>query len=191
MALDGILAQFSQNRLDSEPVPDDVQLLLANRKKFSERTGVELNWKKKWAPWLDTSYLRPDELANPDIAANLRAIEEVCGLIAFIAANEDDSIYFGYWRGPRKRSIAKSPVVCLDSEGQFRLLAGSRFAEAILVATTFDPEQFAEMRDWLRSLGIKIRWETLEKAKWPKDKDKPDELHRKLYYRYLGKKPPH
>jgi hypothetical protein len=190
MALDRILSQFSQNRLAGEPVPDDVQALLANRAKFLKRTGVEFNWKKKWAPWLDTSYLRPDELANPGIAAGLRATEEVCRLIAFIAINEDDSLYFGYWRGPQKRPIAKCPLVLLDSENSFRLLAGRTFAEAILVATQRDSERFSEMRDWLCSLGMKIRWEKLEEATWPKEKDDPDGLHKKLYYNYLGKKHP-
>jgi hypothetical protein len=183
------VSQFSQNRLNGEPVPDDVKALLANHDEFSERTEVELNWKKGWAPWLDTSYLSAEDRANPDIAANVRAIEEVCGLIAFIGADEEDN-YFGYWRGPKKRPVAKSPLVRLDNEGQFELLAGSSFAEAILVANTYDTEQFTEFRDWLRALGIAIPWETPDDATYPKEKDRPDDLHKALYYRHLGKKPP-
>ena len=189
MAEDRILSQFSQNRLNGEPVPDDVKALLANHDELLERTGVELNWKKKWAPWLDASYLSAKDRANPDIAANVRAIEEVCGLISFIGAHEDGN-YFGYWRGPKQRPIAKSPLVCLDNEGQFGLLADSTFAEAILVNRTFDAEQFAELRDWLRSLGVEIQWKVPGDATYPKEKERPDDLHQKLYYRHLGKKPP-
>lgn len=189
MAVARIVSQFSQNRLNGEPVPDDVKALLANRDEFLERTGVELNWKKGWAPWLDTSYLSAAERANPDIAANVQAIEEVCGLIAFIGADEESN-YFGYWRGPKKRPVARCPLVRLDNEGQFGLLAGSTFAEAVLVDQTYDAEQFTELRDWLRSLGITIRWETPDDATYPKEKDGPDDLHKKRYYRLLGKKPP-
>ncbi len=189
MAIGRILSQFSQNRLNGEPVPDDVKALLANHDELSERTEVELNWNKGWAPWLDTSYLSAEERANPDIAANVLAIQEVCGMIAFIGVDEDDN-YFGYWRGPKKRPIAKSPLVRLDNEGQFRLLAGSTFAEAILIDQTFDEEQFSEFRDWLGSLDITIHWETPDDATYPKENDQPDGLHKELYYRHLGKKPP-
>jgi hypothetical protein len=189
MTLDRIVSQFSQNRLNGEPVPDDVKTLLANRDEFQERTQVELNWKKGWAPWLDTSYLSAEERANPDIAANVQAIADVCGLIAFIAADEEDT-YFGYWRGAKNGPIAEAPLVRLDNEGQFELLAGSTFAEAILVAQTYDAEQFAELRDWFRSIDIPIGWESLKDAKYPKVKDPPDDMHKELYYRFLGKKPP-
>jgi hypothetical protein len=189
MTVDRIVSQFSQNRLNGEPVPDDVKTLLANRDEFLEQTEIELNGKKGWAPWLDTSYLSAEERANPDIAANVQAIAEVCGLIAFIGADEEGN-YFGYWRGPKNRPIAKSPLVRLDNEGQFELLAGCTFAEAILVSQTYDAEQFTELRDWFRSLGISIEWESQEAATYPKEKDRPDDLHKDLYYRLLGKKPP-
>jgi hypothetical protein len=189
MTLERIESQFSQNRLNGEPVPDDVKTLLANRDEFQERTAVVLNWKKGWAPWLDTSYLSAEECANPDIAANVQAIAEVCGLIAFVAADEEDN-YFGYWRAIKKRPIANSPLVRLDNEGQFELLAGATFAEAILGTQTHDSEQFAELRDWLRSIDIPIEWESLKDATYPKVKDQPDDMHKELYYRFLGKKPP-
>ncbi len=189
MSLARIVSQFSQNRLNGEAVPDDVKALLANYDEFSERTNVELNWKKKWAPWLDTSYLSAAELANPDISANVKAMAEVCGLIAFAGAEEDGN-YFGYWRGPKNRAISKSPLVQLDNEGQFYLLAGTTLAEAILVDKTYDEEQFAELRDWLRSIGITIKWQASDDATYPKEKDQPNELRNTLYHRHLSKKPP-
>lgn len=189
MSVARVLSQFSQNRLNGEPAPDDVKTLLRNHDEFAERTGVELNWKKKWSPWLDTSYLSAAELANPDIAANVKAIAEVCELIAFFGAEEDGN-YFGYWRGPKNRSIAKSPLVKFDNEGQFYLMSGSRFAEAILVDRTYDAEQFVDLRDWLGSLGTTIKWKTLDDATYPKEKDEPGALHTRLYYRHLGRKPP-
>ena len=60
---------FSRYRLGGEPTPADVAILLAHPDELFEHTGIELNWKKGWAPWLDTSYLSEAERANPDIAA--------------------------------------------------------------------------------------------------------------------------
>ncbi|MCI0464348.1 MAG: hypothetical protein L0Z62_46025 [Gemmataceae bacterium] len=178
------LEAFSTHRLGGEPVPEDVKILLAHADELAERTGIELNWKKGWAPWLDTSYLTEAERANPDIAANVRAIAGVCGLIAFVAAHEDGE-YFGYWRGPGKRAVADSPIVRLDNEGQFNFCGGSSFAEALL-SEAVDDDQFDEWRSWLESLGITVRPASLAALKYPKEKTSPDKLHKELYRRYLG-----
>lgn len=177
-----IESQFSANRLGGEPIPKDVRILLAHADDLTEQTGIALNWEAGWAPWLDTSYLSEAERANPDIAANVRAIAEVCELIAFVAVDEEDQ-YFGYWRGPSRRAIADSPLVHLDNEGQFNLCGGSTFAEAIL-GQVYGDEQFAELRDWLRSIGITIRPETPKDLVDPEATPSPDELHRELYSRY-------
>ena len=178
-----IVSEFSTNRLDGQPVPDDVKILLAHGDELAERTGIELNGDSGWAPWLDTSYLSEAERADPYIAANVRAIAEVCKSIAFISAHEDDE-YFGYWRGPDNRPIASSPLVKLDNEGQFSLCGGATFAEAVLAEGCSD---FDEMRDWLQSLGIAIRAETVEELEYPDESLPPDKLHDTLYHRYSGK----
>jgi hypothetical protein len=184
MSVNIILSQFSKNRLNGELVPEDLQILLVHRDEFAARTGLELNEEADWAPWLDTSYLSEQECANPDIAANLRASEEVCRLIAFVAAEEDGQ-FLGYWRGPSHRPVAKSPLVLLDNEGQFNLSAGSTFAEAVL-ARLYDPEQFTELRDWLRSLGIAIRSNSPDDLFYPEGELSPGRLHEELFYRYRG-----
>jgi hypothetical protein len=173
---------FSKYRLGGEPVPTDVAILLGHADELLERTDIELNWKKGWAPWLDTGYLSEEDRANPDIAANVRAINEVCGLIAFIAAHEDGE-YFGYWRGLGKRAVADSPLVRLDNEGQFSFCGGSSFAEAVL-SQAVDDEEFDEWRGWLVSLGVAIRPASLAALKYPREKASPDKLHKELYYRY-------
>lgn len=184
MGRGSIAKTFSAYRLGGEPVPEDVKVLLAHAEEVAERTGIELNWKKGWAPWLDTSYLSEADRANPDIAANVRAIAEVCGLIAFIAAHEDGE-YFGYWRGPGNRAVADSPLVRLDNEGQFSFCGGSSFAEALL-AQAGDEEQFDELRNWLAAAGVAVRVSSLKDIRYPKEKSSPDKLHKELYRRYLS-----
>src|SRR5262249_57121422 len=52
-----LFSQFSINRLDGEPVPDDLQILLAHQDELAARSGVRLVLDEDWSPWLDTSGL--------------------------------------------------------------------------------------------------------------------------------------
>ncbi len=131
---------------------------------------------------VDTSYLSAADRANPDIMANVRAIAAVCELIAFVAADQEDE-YYGYWRGPGKRAVADSPIVKLDNEGQFSLCAGTTLAEALL-GQTYGEEQFTDLRDWFRSIGIATAAESPEDIEYRKDESSPEAIHKDLYYRY-------
>jgi hypothetical protein len=110
-------------------------------------------------------------------------------MIAFVAADEDGN-YFGYWRSPKKKLIAKSSLVRFDNEGQFSLCPGSTFAEAVLFERAYDAKRFTELRKWLLSLGIAIVWKTLDDATFPEGETDPNAMREKLYYQHLGKKPP-
>jgi hypothetical protein len=182
MSSDEILAQFSRNRLEGEPVPHDLQVFLPLRDELAQRTGVRLEWAEGWAPWLASLELNEAERGDSDLAAALRATEDVCRLIAFVASLEDDS-YLGYWRGPSHRSVAESPLVLFGSKGQFHLLAASSFAEAIL-AREYGRERFAKLRAWLRALGIPIGWDSPSILTYPHEKSTPRELHKQLFERY-------
>lgn len=114
----------------------------------------------------------------------MRAIAEVCDPIAFVGADDDDQ-YLGYWRGPRKREIADSPIVLLDNEGQFELIPGSNLAEALL-GLAVEADRFEELRDWMRSIGLEIGCESPEVLKEPGDPDPPESLHDQLFLRDRG-----
>ena len=186
MHIDTIVREFSANRLGGDTVPDDLQRLLPHRDELAERTGIELSWAKDWAPWLDHSYLRPEERNDPGIAANIRAMAEVSALIAFVA-QEEDGQYFGFWRGPEKLPIAKCPLIFLDNEGQFNPCVASNFAECVLEHTCGE-ERFSALRDWFRSLGITIPFydeKTLFAREWPNGSQEANNLHWELQERYL------
>src|SRR5262249_1442608 len=174
MSSDEIRSQFSRNRLNGEPVPHDVQIFLPLRDELAQRTGMRVEWAEDWATWLTPIDLNEDERRDPTIAATLRATEDVCRLIAFVASLEDDS-YIGYWRGPTHRPVAESPLVLFDAKGQFHILAASSFAEAIL-AREYGRDRFARLRAWLRALGIPIGWESPSILTYPHEKPTPNEL---------------
>src|SRR5579885_497917 len=81
------LSQFSIDRLDGDPVPDDLQILLPERDELARRSGIRLVPDEDWAPWLDTSGLAEAVRSDPDAAADLRARAEVCRLCAFVAVD--------------------------------------------------------------------------------------------------------
>jgi hypothetical protein len=177
-----ILAQFSRNRLDGEPVPDDLLILLPHRDELAERTGIRLEWAEGWAPWLDTSDLSETDHSNPDIRANIRAIHDVCRYVAFVAADQDQQ-YLGYWRGPGRRQVAKSPLVFFDNDGEFHLCIASTFAEAVL-EKAYGLEGFDELRAWFESLGISIGWDSPSQLTYPHEKLPPKELRRRFFESY-------
>ena len=177
--------RFSKYRLNGEAVPADVAVLLNHSDELAARTSVLLHWEADWSPWLDTGYLTDEDRANSDIAANVKAGEEVCKYITFVA-NDDDSQYFGYWRGLEQLSLEAAPLVLLDNEGQFRLYGATSFAAAVLAETHFwYGQKEGELEAWMVSIGVPLslgsnRFTTLS----------PGQLHTELYYRYLGKPMP-
>jgi len=178
-----IESQFSIHRLGGEPLPADLRLLLSHREALRERTGIVLNWSSDWAPWRDTSYLTPEDLADPGIRANVRAIDDVCRMVAFVIADEDSN-YLGYWRGPEHLPISQAPVVRLDNEGQFGFCGTENIAGAILVRGRVGP--FEDFHHWLQSLGVASLPTGKHDVHDVKLRPSPQELHEQLYERYLA-----
>ena len=178
-----VFSRFSINRLDGEPVPDDLRILLPHRDELAARSGVRLELDEDWTPWLDTSGLGEAVAIRPGRRwPNLRARAEVCRLTAFVAVDGVNQ-YLGYWRGPTRRKVASSPLVVLDDAGQFHLCVSSTFAEAVL-ERAYGREGFQDLRDWFQSLGIPIGWESPSQLTFPHEKLPPKELHRQLFERY-------
>jgi hypothetical protein len=182
MVANDVLEQFSQNRLDGEPVPGDLRILLPHRDELAERTGIRLEWAGDWAPWKDSDFLIDADPHGRDVALNIRAIKDVCRHIAFFGADQAGQL-FGYWRGPSHRNVDESPLVLLDAKGQFHLSVASNFAEAIL-ARAYGREHFTKLRAWLRALGISIDWQSPDQLTIPHEVSSPKELHKELFERY-------
>lgn len=76
-----------------------------------------------WAEPSDTSYLNDADRANPDIMDNVAAMAATNELIAWFGRDYEG--YVGLWRGPSQRPLARAPVVKLDTEGQYALVAAT------------------------------------------------------------------
>lgn len=173
----------SLNRLGGAPCPDDLRILLTDGIELLQALGVEVNGDASRKPWADKSYLTESDLADPDIAANVRAIDDTFEHINFVARMEDE-IYIGYWRGPQQAPLEVCPLVSYDSEGQFHL-CGGRFVEAFFFVS-FDDVGLEDFRSGCRELGIELPFESIDDIATPVIDPDPKTFHLARYYEYKG-----
>lgn len=173
----------SKNRLGGESCPSDLEILILNCSDLLGEMGIEINCEVSWAPWEDKSYLTEDDLKNPDIMANVKAIDEMFEYTKFVA-QADGGEYIGYWKGVECNNISSAPLVYYDTEGQFEL-CGSRFVEAVFFLVD-DEDLLAEFKQKCIGLGIKMDFNNLDEISIPELSCTPDELHNKKYDEYLA-----
>jgi hypothetical protein len=153
--LNTVLSRVSANCLRGQPVPDDLRSLWQ-----AQLDGDEF--------LADHEFLLVDDLNEEFFEGydensgapehSVRAYKRMFEHIAFVATTMDGG-RLGYWLGATLRvpgqPVAESPVVELDSEGQFEL-KGANLAEYFLIQFGDSPEEFSEIRDWLVGLNIPV-----------------------------------
>ncbi|HEX5062423.1 MAG TPA: hypothetical protein VFV99_23790 [Kofleriaceae bacterium] len=133
--------------------PDIVKLRdsLPTLEPILDRLELELVDDPTWKEPSDTSYLTDADRNNPDIAANVDAMTETNKLIAWFGRDAEG--YLGLWRGPNNRSLTEAPVVRLDSEGQYSIVAAT---VPDFIAIAMPEDEFANTRDTLTKAGFKV-----------------------------------
>jgi hypothetical protein len=153
--LEQMMANISSNLLRNQPVPDDLQRLWQSKLEGHDLTypnlGLELI--DQITPDLFIGYRLEDGVPE----ASVRGYQRMFDQIAFFGHHEDGDL-FGYWLGDAPRSVAESPVIRLDTEGQFSLV-GTTASEAVLSQSSDDPafpleRQFKTVRASFEVLGI-------------------------------------
>ncbi len=133
------------------------------------------------------SYLNDDDRKDPDIMANVAAIDDVFKLITFVVQKDDGEIV-GYWHGPEHLSLLEAPIVQYDTEGQFDILLGKTLTEAMLGVYVFDEDdEFLELREEFKQCGIEIQASNYDELHKPNPSTSPDSLHNILYNKYREK----
>ena len=181
------IQRFEKEILKGQVVPPDLRALLnvagsaGDIDPLREALGFALLVPGRDYPLLTGSYLSDRDRQNPDIMANVAAINDVLALITIVAESEDGDM-IGYWHGPERTPIGKAPIVKLDTEGMFCLMQGRTLSEAMLADYTFDDaERFADARAWLASCGIEIDAKNWRELSTPEASTRPDNLHDMLY----------
>jgi len=181
------IQHFERDILKGASVPPDLQVLLTVAASAADPLRAALGFAFLFPgrdyPLLTGSYLNDSDRQNPDIMANVAAINDVLALCTMVAESEDGDI-IGYWHGPERTPIGQAPIVKLDTEGTFGLMQGRTLSEAMLGNDTFsDPERFAKMRAWLAGCSIEIDATNWRQLSTPEAPTRPDKLHDALYER--------
>jgi hypothetical protein len=179
---------FQQDILKGQAIPKDLLALLDAARQagdgddpLHEALSFSFLSPNRDYPLLSGSYLNETDRQNPDIMANVAAINQVMSMITFVAKSEDGDM-IGYWHGPEQTSISEAPIVKLDTEGQFDLMQGRNLSEAMLGNYTFgDDARFADGRAWLAACGIEIEAANWHALATPVAATLPNKLHRSLY----------
>lgn len=131
------------------------------------------------------SYLSETELADPDIQANISAIEQVGRMITFVAKDGDGNVY-GYWHGQSNRPIEHAPIVQYDTEGQFYIMPGASLTEAFCASYCFeDDDLFDDFKQAFAELDVPFvcnSWQAVYAGETAFEDD-PADLHSAIYNR--------
>lgn len=151
MDLAATLNRVSQNCLRGQPVPADLRRLWQAKLEGDTEVldAADLVLVDVLAPDFFEGYRAQDGLDSEYVSGYLRMFEQ----IAFIG-QDDGGALLGYWLGEGHRLVEASPVVELDTEGQFRLL-GTELSEALLLRAD-NGQGFSGLRAWLEARGIVV-----------------------------------
>lgn len=178
-----MVASFSRERLGGRTVPDDlVTMLVAQWSGTSGRLAdhVEFLEPGESHPLLDHSYLTAADWADPTIAANVAAIDEVARHISFVATVDNGLV--GYWLHPDEPADHPPAVVKYDDEGQLQILAGATLAEALVGDWACDSTK--KFRRWAKrfaKLGLAITARRPDDLPYPEVAVDPAKLHQRRY----------
>ncbi|WP_433172600.1 hypothetical protein [Actinoallomurus sp. CA-150999] len=160
------LAEFSRERLDGRPIPDDLRTMLVaqweGRTDFRLLLDVTFPEPGELSPFLDTGYLSAKELADPDMQAVNAGYAQMSEYAKFVAKLGEDGHWVGYWMHPDEPADAPPPVIELDTEFSYRSLAGRNLAEACASGQARYQDEpdvritFTQLADRLAALGLPL-----------------------------------
>jgi hypothetical protein len=158
----------------------DLTRLRAARKSLQavlDNIELELVDDPQWDEPSDTSYLKEKDRKNPDTMANVEAMSATNRLIAWFG--KDDIGYVGLWRGESNRPLTEAPVVRLDTEGQYDIVAAT---VPDYIAISVSKRDFDATREALVKAGFEVAGD--RDAVWAKLEafhDDPNEFRDALY----------
>jgi hypothetical protein len=182
------LAEFSRERLDGRPIPDDLRTMLVaqweGRTDFQRLLDITFFEPGQLSPLLDTSYLSEERLADPEMQAINAGCAEMSKYAKFVARGGKG--WIGYWMHPDEPADAPLAVIELDTEFTYWGMAGRNLAEACASEQAQyqdEPDEsiaFTQLADQLAELGLPLTtrdYEALYDDDYTVD---PEELSEKL-----------
>lgn len=182
------LAEFSRERLDGRPIPDDLRVLLVaqweGRTEFTRLLDLDFFEAGEVHPLLDTSYLSEKELADPEMQAVNAAAAEMAEYVKLVAKGGKG--WIGYWLHPDEPADRAWHLVELDTEFSFWGLAGLTLTEGVAAERAHyqdEPDEriaFTQLAAELARLGLPLStqdYDALDDTEYTVD---PEELMEEL-----------
>ncbi|MEU5823728.1 hypothetical protein ABZ798_21785 [Streptomyces sp. NPDC047803] len=158
------LAEFSRERLDGRPVPDDLRALLTaqweGRDNFAHLLGLEFFEPGELHPFLDTGYLSAEELADPEMRAVNAGAARMAAYVKLVAKGGHG--WVGYWLHPDEPTDPAWRLIGLDTEFTLWHMSGSTLAEGAAAEQAGyqdEPDErvaYAQLAAELAALGLPL-----------------------------------
>ncbi|MDX2561314.1 hypothetical protein PV371_16835 [Streptomyces sp. TX20-6-3] len=158
------LAEFSRERLDGRPIPDDLRVLLVaqwgGRTDFAHLLHLEFFEAGEVHPLLDTSYLSEEELADPEMQAVNAAAAEMAKYVKLVAKSGKG--WIGYWLHPAEPADRAWHLTELDTEFSFWRPVGLTLTEGAAAERASyqdEPDErigFTQLATELAELGLPL-----------------------------------
>lgn len=182
------LAQFSRERLDGRPIPDDLRTMLVaqweDRTDFCHLLGITFLEPGQVHPLLDISYLREAERADPEMQAINAGWAEMSKYVKLVA--EGGKGWIGYWLHPDEPADGPPPIIEFDTEGTYWGMSGSTLAEACAAQSARyhdEPDKriaFTLLARQLTELGLPLSTHDYDALYDPEYTVDPEELTEEL-----------
>lgn len=182
------LAEFSRERMDGLPLPDDLRVLLVaqweGRTDFTRLLDLDFFEAGELHPLLDTSYLSEKELADPEMQAVNAGAAEMAKYVKLVAKGGKG--WIGYWLHPDEPADRAWHLIELDTEFTFWALDGRTLTEGVAAERARyqdEPDEriaFSQLAAELAELGLPLStqdYDALDDAAYTVD---PEELMEKL-----------
>ncbi|MFD9427201.1 MULTISPECIES: hypothetical protein [unclassified Streptomyces] len=182
------LAEFSRERLDGRPIPDDLRVLLVaqweGRTDFTHLLNLDFFETGEVHPLLDTSYLSEKELADPEMQAVNAGTAEMAKYVKLVAKGGKG--WIGYWLHPDEPTDRAWHLIELDTEFTFWSLVGLTLTEgsaAEQASYQDEPDEriaFTQLAVELAELGLPLStqdYDGLDDTEYTVD---PEELMEEL-----------
>ncbi|MFC9752508.1 hypothetical protein [Streptomyces sp. NPDC056921] len=182
------LAEFSRERLDGRPIPDDLRVLLVaqweGRTEFTNLLDLEFFEAGEVHPLLDTSYLSEKELADPEMQAVNAGAAEMAKYVKLVAKGGKG--WIGYWLHPDEPTDRAWHLIELDTEFTFWGLDGLTLTEGVAAERARyqdEPDEriaFTQLAAELAGLGLPLSTQDYDALEFTKYTVDPEELMEEL-----------
>ncbi|MEU8834548.1 hypothetical protein [Streptomyces sp900116325] len=177
------LGEFSRERLDGRPIPDDLRVLLVaqweGRTDFTRLLDLDFFEAGEVHPLLDTSYLSEIELADPEMQSVNAGAAEMAKYVQLVAKGGKG--WIGYWLHPDEPADRAWHLVELDTEFTFWGLVGLTLTEgsaAEQASYQDEPDEriaFTQLAAELAELGLPLStqdYDALDDTEYTVDPEK-------------------